>query len=113
MHELALATNVLRIVEEAAETEQFARVVEVHLEVGRLSCVEPDSLRFCFEAIQRDTVAADAKLMLTVIPGEARCRDCGEACELDNHFDPCPSCGAHGLEVLGGNTMRVTGLEVE
>lgn len=113
MHELALAANVIQIVEEQAEVERFSTVAEIHLEVGRLSGVEPDALRFCFEAIRRDTLAADAKLVLTVVPGLARCRACEMDCELDNHFDPCPACGAFGLEVLSGNTMRITGLEVE
>ena len=113
MHELALASNMLRIVEEQAEAERFSVVVEIHLEVGRLSGVEPDALKFCFEAIRQGTIAEGATLVLTVVPGVAHCRACETDCELQNHFDPCPSCGAFGLQVLSGKTMRVTGLEVE
>jgi hydrogenase nickel incorporation protein HypA/HybF len=103
----------LQIVEEQAEAERFSVVVEIHLEVGRLSGVEPDSLKFCFEAIRAGTIASAAELMLTVVPGIALCRSCETECEIENHFDPCCSCGAFGLQVLSGNTMRVTGLEVE
>lgn len=112
MHELALASEVVAIIEQAALSDRFGRVVEVHLEVGRLSCVEPDALRFCFEAIRGGTIASGAELVMTLVPGRARCRKCGTESELDSHFDPCPGCGAFGMEITGGNSMKVTGLEV-
>jgi hydrogenase nickel incorporation protein HypA/HybF len=112
MHELSLATSLLQIAQEQAELEKFDKVMEIHVDVGRLSCIEPDALSFCFEAIRADSIASEAKLVLTIVPGLARCRSCALEAELNNHFDPCPSCGAFGMEVLSGNTMRVTGLEV-
>ena len=51
MHEMSLAESVLQLVEETASREQAQRVKLVILEIGRLSSVEPDAMRFCFEAV--------------------------------------------------------------
>ena len=46
MHEMALATSVLQIVERTARQHGARRVSAVRLEIGRLSHVEPEALRF-------------------------------------------------------------------
>ena len=47
MHEMALAASVLDIVEATAHRDGAAQVRAVWLEIGALSQVEPDALRFC------------------------------------------------------------------
>jgi hydrogenase nickel incorporation protein HypA/HybF len=46
MHEMALAESVIQIVEETARRNAAAGVRAVWLEIGRLSHVEPEALRF-------------------------------------------------------------------
>ena len=48
MHEMSLAESVLQLVEETAIREKAQRVKLVVLEIGRLSSVEPEAMRFCF-----------------------------------------------------------------
>lgn len=112
MHELSLAESVIRIVEDAALAQRFARVRVVWLEIGSLACVEPAALRFCFEAVARDTVAEAARLEIIEVPGSGRCRACGATHPVASLLDPCPACGAHALQVTGGNGMRVKELDV-
>lgn len=66
MHEMALAEEVLQIVQAAAQREGFRRVHTLWLEIGQLSCVEPDAMRFCFEAVARDSIADAARLEIGV-----------------------------------------------
>ena len=67
MHELSVATAVLNTaVKHAADRP----VSVVSMRVGRLRQVVPDSLRFYFEIVARDTVCEDAELELVEI--EAR-----------------------------------------
>ena len=113
MHELSLAEGVLQIVEDAARTQQFVRVKAVVLEIGRLSTVEPESMRFCFDAVIRGSVAEGARLEILDTPGKAWCMECSKEVALETRYDPCPDCGGFQLEVTGGTEMRVKELEVE
>jgi hydrogenase nickel incorporation protein HypA/HybF len=113
MHEMALAEGVLRIVQDAAKREGFRRVRAVWLEIGRLSSVEPEAMRFCFDAVTRHSVADGACLEIVETPGAAWCTQCSAPAAIDTVGDPCPSCGSYQLQVTGGTEMRVKELEVD
>jgi len=113
MHEMSLAESVVRIAEQAAQREGFVRVKTVRLEIGALAAVEPDAMRFCFDAATRDSVADGARLEIIKTPGSAWCADCAETVSVTARFDPCPVCGSHPLQLTGGTELRVKELEVE
>ena len=113
MHEVSLAEGVLQIVEDAARREGFGRVRAVWLEVGRLSCVEPEAMRFCFDAVTRHSVADGARLEIVETPGAAWCMRCSEPTAIAALGDACPRCGGYQLQITGGTEMRVKELEVE
>ena len=50
MHEMALAEGILQLVEETAHREHAREVKLVVVEIGQLSNVEPEALKFCFVA---------------------------------------------------------------
>ncbi len=60
MHEMSLCQGVVRILEEQAAAHAYKRVKTVRLEVGPLATVEPEALRFCFDAATRGTLAENA-----------------------------------------------------
>lgn len=69
MHEMSIALEVCRIVEDQVGFDALARVREVGLVVGRRSGVEPDSLRFCLEALLGEAPFRDARPVLEMTPG--------------------------------------------
>lgn len=113
MHEMSLAEGVLQILEDAANAEHFSRVKSVRLEIGRLSSVEPEAMRFCFDAVTRGSIAEGAQLEIIDVPGTACCFACGATVEIAAVYDPCPACGGYGMQPVGGTEMRVKELEVE
>jgi len=113
VHELSLAESIVRIIEDAAARDAFLRVRRVWLEVGKLSCVEPEAMRASFEAVSRDTLAEGAVLELIPIPGRGRCPACGALSPLAAREDACPECGAYGLRPVAGTELRLRELEVE
>jgi hydrogenase nickel incorporation protein HypA/HybF len=113
MHEMALAESVVQIVQDYARRDRFARVKTVRLEVGRLSGVEMDAMRFCFDAAAHSTPAEGARLEIVEVPGTAWCLRCSASVPLAARYDPCPHCGGFQLQVTGGTEMRVKELEVE
>lgn len=113
MHEMALAEGVLEIVQEAARREGFRRVRALWLEIGQLSSVEPDAMRFCFQAVARGSVAADARLEIVVTPGGAWCIACARRISLAELGTACPHCGGYRMHLTEGTKLRVKQLEAE
>src|SRR5262249_2623943 len=67
---------VQEVVEIAAGAGGGAPVGRIVLEIGKLSAILPDAVRFCFALATEGTVAEGAVLEIIEIPGLARCRAC-------------------------------------
>jgi hydrogenase nickel incorporation protein HypA/HybF len=113
MHELSLCESILQVLEEQATTQHYQKVKTVWLEIGALSGVEVEALRFSFDVVTQGSVAADAKLEIIDVPGQAWCMPCGRNVAVTELYDVCPECGSHQLQVNGGDQMRIKELEVE
>lgn len=113
MHEVSLAESVVELVEETAKRERARRVKRVVLEIGSLSCIEPDALQFCFAAVARGGLADGAMLDILAVPGEGRCAQCAAVVPLRELYDACPLCGAYRIEPIAGTGMRVKEIEIE
>jgi hydrogenase nickel incorporation protein HypA/HybF len=113
MHEMALAESVLRIVEATARRHGAVRVKAVRLEIGQLSHVEPDALRFSFDVVTRQSLVQGAQLEVEAVPGTAWCMQCSAPVAIARRGDGCPACGSYQLQVTGGDEMRVKDIEIE
>ena len=108
MHELAIVEQVIEIV---SANCGGAKVKRVALQIGKLSAVLPDAVRFAFELASEGTLLEGAVLEIDETPGLARCNACGERFELMQPFGRC-SCGGSDLEWLAGQELRVREMEV-
>ena len=113
MHEMSLAESVREIVEDTARANDARRVTRVRLEIGVLSQVEVQAMRFAFDVVMRGSLAQDARLEVVETPGTAWCMRCSDTVAIERRGDPCPRCGSHQLQVSGGDRMRVIDIEVE
>jgi hydrogenase nickel incorporation protein HypA/HybF len=66
MHEASLMHDLLRHIQTVAQAHQVRRVIAVHLKVGRLSHCSPEHLRVHFEQAAHGTIAAGARLEVSV-----------------------------------------------
>lgn len=112
MHELSLLENVREILEDHALSQNFSKVAKVTLEIGKLSCVEPDALRFGFDVVMKDSVAENAELVITELNGLGQCRQCRQQMEMETLHDPCIYCGSPFIEITQGVEMKVKDLIV-
>jgi hydrogenase nickel incorporation protein HypA/HybF len=108
MHELGITQEIVAIVTERSGGAKVTRVV---LEIGKLSAVLPDAVRFCFDLCTEGTAAEGAALEIIETPGRARCRACGGEVVLDRPFGRC-ACGGSDLEWLAGAELRIKEMEV-
>jgi hydrogenase nickel incorporation protein HypA/HybF len=108
MHEMAITESVVAAVSERIGPERVARVV---LEIGRLSGVVPDALRFCFEVCAKGTNLDGAALEIREIAGRAHCDACGADVALDSLAGVC-ACGSIELAIVAGRELRIKEVEV-
>ena len=108
MHEMAITQEVVEILRERAGGRKVRRVV---LEIGKLSAVLPDAVRFCFDLCVEGTPAEGAVLEIVEPPGRARCQACGGEVVLERPFGRC-RCGSSDLEWISGEELKVREMEV-
>lgn len=110
MHELGITRNVVAIVSERAQGQKVLRVT---LEVGRLSGLMADAIRFCFELCSRGTPLEGAVLEILEPEGRGRCSACGSEHALTMPLGRCPSCHAPSLRIVAGEELKIREMEVE
>jgi hydrogenase nickel incorporation protein HypA/HybF len=109
MHELSVAGAVL----DTAIRHAGERPVDVvALRVGSLRQVVPDSLRFYWEIVARDTICDGARLQLTEVAARLRCEGCGYEWEPDIPAFRCPTCARSEVTVAAGGELEVEYIEV-
>jgi hydrogenase nickel incorporation protein HypA/HybF len=125
MHELALSRA---IIDAALRHADGGRVSVVHVRVGSMRQVVPESLAFYFEVVARQTPCEDARLELEPVSALLRCVECGREWDpapapLAGHGPlpaggpplpsfACADCGGAG-EILAGGELEVDWIEVE
>ncbi|MDQ6974946.1 MAG: hydrogenase maturation nickel metallochaperone HypA [Mariprofundaceae bacterium] len=113
MHEISLCESIIETVCKEATLERFCRVKSIRLEIGRLSCVNPEAMFFAFNAVAKDTIADGAVLFIDAIPAKAWCKHCDADVEIMQRYDACPHCEYYPLEIKQGDAMRIKDMEVE
>lgn len=123
MHELSAATSILRTILSAAEGKGATKIKSVRLEIGELTLLNPDQLRFCFEIAAKGTIAQGADLMIETQPAVVACQNCGRRFSWHNvdddpalHLIPpmieC-DCGSTSIKILSGREMKVVSIKIE
>jgi hydrogenase nickel incorporation protein HypA/HybF len=110
MHELSVASAVLNT---AVKHADGRRVKHVCVQAGALRQVVPESLRFYWEIVARDTDCDGATLDLQEIEALLRCRGCAREWSPDLPVFRCPSCGGSDVEIAAGEELSVDYIEVE
>ena len=108
MHELSITQSV---VDAVTGRMGDARICRVRLEIGKLSGLVPDAVRFCFEMVAAGTTCEGALVEIDEPCGQARCRTCGRVFETGDMLALC-DCGSADVAVEGGRELRIREVEV-
>jgi hydrogenase nickel incorporation protein HypA/HybF len=111
MHEVGIIESTLEVIRREAARHGALGVERVVMRIGAISGVEPEALRFAFEAVTSDSIAAGAELEIELVPARAHCRECREDFTVDAGFIfSCPRC--HGLsgDVRSGRELELARL---
>ncbi|MBD3235620.1 MAG: hydrogenase maturation nickel metallochaperone HypA [Candidatus Eisenbacteria bacterium] len=114
MHELALAEELLRVCARSLARHPGARLRAARVAVGELSAVEPDLLRYAWEAVCAHGPHAGAELRIEWHAAQQQCPRCGAHAERERGgwLRGCASCGAL-LQIRGGRELELLDLEIE
>ncbi|MEG0778645.1 MAG: hydrogenase maturation nickel metallochaperone HypA [Oscillospiraceae bacterium] len=107
MHELGIICEVVKTVEKIALEENLTTIEKIVLQVGELSGMVPSYIEDCYPAAVYKTTLENTRLELEIIPGIARCRDCGEEFNAVQCDLKCPKCNSEKLEALSGREFIV------
>ena len=112
MHELGIAQSVLEAVQ-AEAAKRSSKPVKVGLRLGELSAVDPDALRFSFEALTVETHLQGLELEIEFCRRRHRCLECGTEFDVKDFIFDCPQCGNNRNECISGDELQLAYVELE
>ena len=122
MHEMSITQAMLDL---ALEHAKGQRITDIHLRVGKLSGVVPESVEFYFDYLSKGTPAEAATLHFETESIDMTCVECGRQADLSDWKDEPPraimvqalargcQCGSSNLRITGGNGFHMISLEVD
>ena len=114
MHELSIATAVIDEVSKHVSRAGGGRVLSITLRIGRLSCVQEGSLRFCFDLAAADTELSGARLEIIDVPVRIWCPACAAEREPPGVQSlACPECGRSSGDIRAGRELDLESIEME
>jgi hydrogenase nickel incorporation protein HypA/HybF len=113
MHEMGIAMEIVKIAIDSIPSDmENSRVEKIHLKVGKLSSVLPDSLRFCFKIISEDTPLDGARLIIEEIPVVAVCSDCNNRWTISEPVFQCKNCNSGSIQIISGRELDIDSIEI-
>jgi hydrogenase nickel incorporation protein HypA/HybF len=125
MHEFATAQKIVRTVVTVALKNDAKEITEIFLELGELTFVNPEQLKFVFKIAADKTIAQHATLNIAKKPGAIRCSDCGYEGGIKYEEDrpefhsmavlftlDCPKCKSKNTEIVGGRELTIKNIKV-
>ncbi len=113
MHEMGIANSVLDAVRTEMRRYPESYPCKVGVRVGEMAAIDPEALRFCFEAMILETDLASIELAIEVCPRRHRCLACGREFVVHDYDCSCPKCSSLGTTCISGDELELAYLEVE
>ncbi|MFQ5815417.1 MAG: hydrogenase maturation nickel metallochaperone HypA [Candidatus Hydrothermarchaeaceae archaeon] len=120
MHEFSVAAEMVKSILTELEGREVKRVLDVVLELGDLTSINPEQLEFCFDVASKGTILGEATLTINQEPAVMRCK-CGYEGNPNKGYDDfsplayfiCPDCDNGGLEILKGRELSIKNIKYE
>lgn len=109
MHELSICRSIVGIVAKHAGDRP---VRTVHLRVGHLRQIVPDTLVYCWSLVVQDTPLDGSELRVESVPARIRCDECDHTETLSAPVLRCGNCGGVRVSIVAGEEFLITSLEL-
>jgi len=110
VHELSLCRSIYGIVDRGREQRE---VQVVHLQVGQLRQVVPETLEYCWGLVTDATPLAGSRLDIDHVPVVLDCRACSARTTVAHTLVlTCGKCGSGDIALHSGEEFMVTSVDL-
>lgn len=108
MHELSICGSIADIVTRHAGDR---RVETIHVRIGQLRQIVPDTLVYCWSLVSADTPLDGSALEVERVVARIGCQGCGAVSEVGEFpILVCHECGGSDVSVVSGEEFLITSL---
>jgi hydrogenase nickel incorporation protein HypA/HybF len=110
MHELSLCRSIFTVADRARE----GRPVDViHLRVGQLRQVVPQTLQYCWTIVTDQTELDGSRLEIEHLEVTLQCKDCDTTTGVEHNLVlTCGGCGSGNVTVIQGEEFMLTSMDL-
>lgn len=122
MHELSRTSQIVEAVLSEAQKQNAKEVTEVEVEIGDLTFLGLEQVKFAYEILTDKTIAKNSKLRIKQMHGRGKCESCGYDGPLWYLNDPqfhisfptfnCPKC-EKPLSITGGRECVIRRIRIK
>lgn len=110
---MGIANSVLEAVRTEMTRYPESYPCKVGVRVGEMAAIDPEALRFCFDAMIQETDLASLELAIEVCPRRHRCSACERDFIVHDYDFSCPQCASLITTCISGDELQLAYLEVE
>jgi len=117
MHELSISQAIAKTVLEKASEQKAKEILSVDIEIGELTFLNDEQVRFWLEEIFKKTIAEKAEIHIEKVRSQSKCLECHWQGRINAKDDPlyhtyfftsrCPQCGSSSLKIEKGKECLV------
>jgi hydrogenase nickel incorporation protein HypA/HybF len=110
VHELSICSSIAGIVTQHAAGR---RVATIHVQVGQLRQIVPDTLVYCWGLVSADTALDGSLMEVEKVQGRIACRVCEHSAEIGKFpVFVCGACGSSEVSVVAGEEFLITSVDL-
>jgi len=113
MHEAGIAQDLIDVAVQHLQRVPHGPVRVLHVRIGEMAGVNPDSLDFAFEAFGKGTELEGARLAIERLPLTVDCAACGQRTAVDDYVFRCGACGGEQVTIATGRELQFVSIDTD
>jgi hydrogenase nickel incorporation protein HypA/HybF len=119
VHEFSMAQRLLEAALKVAEQHNASRILSMELEIGGLTHLNDDQLRFSLKVLSEGTLAEGVEVTIRHLPVQVHCKRCDglnsfQIGRLEELLTiTCRKCGSRDVELVGEETCVLKSIKVK
>ncbi len=115
MHEFSIAADIMETISEFAAAHPDKEILEVCVQLGELTCVEAQQLKFCYTSLVENSELKGSSLEIETVQALVQCPHChyhgaprrwDDALTISVPTLQCPRCG-RAAEATAGHDCKI------
>lgn len=122
MHEFSVMAQIVEAVLQEAKKYNTKSVSEVHLEIGELTFLGHEQMRFTYQILTEKNILKNSKIIISEKKAKIKCKKCSYNGKIKYDYEPgfhfslpmftCPKCNSR-VEIVEGKECIITKIVAE